>query len=264
MRHSNLIIGISMLLAAILTVSASADVISLNFATGPDPAAGGSNASDDMAPGTSAGAVFVPQWNDLHLANGTLGSLVNNLGAVTTASATWASNGTYAIGNPDNTGNYELMNTQIDERSSGFAGANPATVSVTGIPNGIAASYAVYVYYNAVSGADTVHGAYTIGSTTYYTSNNTFDGSTFTRETNTTAPVIGQPAPPYTAGANYVEFTNLHGSSFNLSVSAQEFRGEINGIQIVSVVPEPSSIALLCAGGVSLLVVGGKRLRRRA
>jgi hypothetical protein len=254
MRRSTLIAGISMLLVGFLTVSASADTISLDFATGADPGAGGSNPSDTMAPGTSAGAVFVPHWNNLYLANGTLGSLVNSAGAITTASATWASNGTYATGNPDNTGNYQMMNTEIDERASGpFVGANPATVTVSGLSGpGV---YDVYVYYNAVTVPNTVHAAYTIGSTTYYTSNNTFDGTTFTRETNTT------PGGPYTAGANFVEFLDVTGSSFTLIDSAESFRGEINGIQIVGV-PEPSSLVALCGLGLAGLFVAVRRRRK--
>ena len=60
-------------LGGFLSVAASAAVISLDFATGADTAAGGSNTPDTMAAGTSAGTIFVPNWNNLYLANGSLG-----------------------------------------------------------------------------------------------------------------------------------------------------------------------------------------------
>ncbi len=148
-----------------------------------------------------------------------------------------------------------MMNTEIDERSSGFSGANPATVTVSGLSS-FAGAYDVYVYYNAISGPGTVHAAYTIGSTTYYTSNSTFDGSTFIRETNTSS------SGPYTTGANYVEFVGVTGSSFTLTDNPENFRGEINGIQIVGV-PEPSSLVALGGLAVAGLVMAARRRRKQ-
>ncbi len=117
----------------------------------------------------------------------------------------------------------------------------------------------MYVYYNAVTNGS-VFSTYTIGSTSYYAAaNDHFDGSTFIRETNTTS---GGPTGTYVTNANYVEFTNVTGSSFTLTADPQNFRAEINGIQIVSV-PEPASFSLLALSGIGLAMAMRRRRRNK-
>ncbi len=145
LRISSLLIAVGVI-CMLPVASAQAAAISLDFSTGADPNAGGSNTPDTMAPGTSAGAVYLSHWNNLYTLSGTQGSLMDSTGATTTASVTWNSNGTYQIGNPDNTGNYQMMNTEIDERSPWGTGPYTATVAVSSLPASISSGpYDVYV-----------------------------------------------------------------------------------------------------------------------
>ncbi|BDS07843.1 hypothetical protein NT6N_28830 [Oceaniferula spumae] len=58
---------------------------------------------------------------------------------------------------------------------------------------------------------------------------------------------------------NYIVLSGISGSSYNLSaqgagaLSGSPLRAPINGIQIIQVVPEPSTTALLALGSLALI-----------
>jgi hypothetical protein len=216
-------VGLALLVivAIQLSISADAQVISINFAGGGGPGAPTSLAATDVA-----GVVAVANWNNATGSVGTLNSLIDNNGAATTASVSYTSNNTWTTGIPNTNANERLMQGYLD--TTDIIGT---TVTVTGLPS---ATYNVYVYtLGDESGRE---GAYTIGT-----------------NTQNTSPTL--PFSNFVLGDNYALLEGVTGTSFTLTANAVDFRAPINGIQI-AVVPGPSSLctfALLLSPGIWLL-----------
>ena len=215
---------------------ALATSIAINF--GAEQGPGGSNVTGP------AGVLSTSTWNNLVGANGAQSALIDGVGNTTGVSVTWAATTTWAttgLGEENNTappGNdRNLMTGYLDPA------VNPATVSLSGLATALPGTYDVYVYITGgVSGRG---GEYEIGS----------DLQTH----HTTAPFDGTFSEGSTG--NYLNFSDVAGDAFTLSVTPTDFRAPINGIELVSraaPVPEPGlGVSLAC------LLSGVLMVRRR-
>jgi hypothetical protein len=258
-----------------------ADIISINFTGGnggPFPLQ-----TTDAAGVTAARAAeqsaalledpFVRNWNN---ADGTSGSLpaltlasggpALGVSAAWTAPSIWSINTTVGS-NLSGGANPQMMRGYLD--FSGNGDGAQTTVTVSGlVPLG--ASYQVIVYFDG----DNV-GAWRVGQ---YTLNDGFTNTSVTGEDsenvnfnsgggNNANGLFQMPAPggsgnvnwpnhPNNSEGNYLVFSGLTGSSFTLTAVGGSNAGgtpgvrraPVNGIQIVGVVPEPGSLALLTLG----------------
>jgi hypothetical protein len=220
----------------VAAASADAAVISFNFTTTGN--FGNINAAaSTMAPDVTAGVVPVANWNNsVGGTSGTVGSLTDDSGAVTTASVGYS-------GGESNWGNDHAVTTGNGRMMVGMFGnglkSPQATFSL--LPYD---SYDVYVY--VVQGSFGSAGVHTItanGGPAEYVRHQNWNG-TFV-ESNWTDSAATAPA------GNYVKFTGVTGSTL---VVADTFTndGGITGIQIVAV-PEPASIAALGLAGLAIL-----------
>lgn len=217
--------------------SVRGQAISLNFSGGggisPDPAT-----ATLVGPAQFAGVVPVANWNNAGGRSGTLVGLVDSAGAITAATATWNSNGTYAVTaiNAATSGNHALMKAHLDARAAGFGSPTDATLSITGIPVAFS-NYDVYIYFDADTNNGSVDSNYNIGAQTYYMRDTTTFAGTFTQATGTTTATR-------TAGANFAKFSNLSGNSFTLTADSEAFRAQVSGVQIVARAAVGASVSL--------------------
>ena len=227
----------------VLGSAATAQTVSVNFVGGNGP-----TTPTPMDPTEVAGVVPVPNWNNAAGANapgGTPMSLVDSTGAATALTVDWeGSPGTYSSGIPNTPGNFRMMVGYLDQ--GGGPPYTTTTVTVAGL--NAATTYGVYVYASGdVPGRV---GMYTIGSQTYYlTNNSTFNGA-FTQVTST-VPTTN----PSTAGVgNYMIFTVSGKTTFTLSATPTNFRSPVNAIQIVNLSVVPAAPTALTALGTNNLV----------
>ncbi len=233
--------------------------IAVKFASEqPGAGAPGSNV------GGAAGVLGTVTWNNLTGANsGAPAPLNADVGGALTptlATVSWTSNGTWSstgAGEENNTApagdNRDLMAGYLD---TGGVGEPPVSITVAGLPDLTADGFPFYdVYVYIKGGVNGRGGSYTIGSTTLnHVGDAAFNG-TFVEDTL---------EPGTTAGSNYLVFRGLSGSGFALNtlpLVGGPARAPVNGIEIVaSRVPEPSTLALL---GLGVITVGGIAWRRR-
>jgi hypothetical protein len=262
------------LCALALSLSASAQVLMLDF--GPTTVSGGSLTSSPYhsVPGSSAGST----WNKIELSDPTTGSLfwshdvlASNvsvaLGASDTNGSTiidLASNPTrsLSLGNPINTGIYAPTSVATDAIFSGTSKTDhlAAGVQVGGLTQG---TYDIYITArntntSAIQSQRLYAGAATASAT--------FDFSSYTANTLN---FVGSQANAWGENINYVKLTVfvaenqvLNIASLGLTTEGDEARGFLNSIQIVntSAVPEPATTALLAG---LLAVAGAAWFRRR-
>jgi hypothetical protein len=245
----------SILLLSPLAMESHGVAISVNFSGGPPLGAFDPPTAFALNPTDVAGVVPVANWNNAPSRTGTINNLVSSTGAATTASVTWAVNGTFQVAginaalSPDHT----MMKSHLDARfpAASFGTPEDAIVTFSNIP----ATFGVYdviVYFDADTANGTVNSNYTIGAQTFFVSDTTTFNGTFVQGTGTTA-------GSRSAGANYVRFNNLTAPSFIMTADSETFRAEVSGIQIVAhAIPEPASMALLLMGIPALVA------RRRA
>lgn len=231
----------------------------------------GDDASLNWSDGTTATGVY---YNALK--NGSSGSTVIVKGGWGSSNAnadgTAVNTGVYA-GNGAGTDGYMFSNTLTDNRAVGIQvfGLAPGTydIYVTGRNtdysataynmNFFASAGSVEVTATAVSGAGSSGGKLDLSSG-------------FAEETNTFANATDKTASwsfisGDAAASNYARFTvsiSAENPYLNLIAmgdsGAAMAQGILNSVQIVSVIPEPSSAALLA--GVGMLTVGACRRRR--
>ncbi|HEV8377700.1 MAG TPA: PEP-CTERM sorting domain-containing protein [Tepidisphaeraceae bacterium] len=279
---------LSAAVAAALAGVASAGPIGINYVETGD--AGVQNGTADaLLPTESAGAPGYAQvgWNNFGRWGQTV-AVNDSTGAATGATSTWDSANTWHVGSGTASPNAKLMQGYLDatgqpnnNTSPGypfFDNANKPETYITNLSGWLAAqgasAYNVVVYTDGdeVSGRKSEYWLQagsggdppgTLGpdltSHVFVSDTSNFSG-TFTQvplSANTLA----------TAGeGNFLVFTGLTADSFILrteeypsGVAGDALRAQINGIQIIAVVPEPASMSILALAGLGLL----SRRRRR-
>ncbi len=240
--------SLSMICASIASANPFATGIGVQFAAGGTP----------LTSGQSAGVVSQSNFNSLAGLNFSSQSLNDSNGNGTTATLTGGTGTNYSNGGP-NSNTDQILNSGLLNGSNA-----PYTFTVNNVPY---ASYSLIVYEldNSPRTEGTVLGTGTpIGN----------PGAVYLESP---APYPGSPSYTYVKGmsndptnptnnGNYVEFTNLHGSTLNFTIAipangpgdgnANVF---INGFQIINNTPEPSTFILGGIGLAGLFAVARRR-----
>lgn len=205
--------------------SASAATISVNF-TGNQPGV-------TLAPTDATGITPVSNWSNLDGGTGSAADLTDDSGTATTTDATWSASGGWSDGSA-NTGTPDanLLRGYLDDTT-----AEGPSVTLTNIP---------YANYNLII---------------YHSSDDTGLGD-WREVTLSTTDTGSAPGPVDQFGddpgfaSRTVSFSNLSGSSLTFSTPGRNGadRGTISGFQVVEVIPEPSSTAMLGLASLGLLI----------
>ena len=204
----------------------------------------------------SAGVVPQTNWTNASGAAGTLNDLIDDSGVATTADVTWVSALTWSWERSERdvpaNGDGTMFNGYLD--TTGNDGST--TVTITQIPYAV---YDLYVYidgenFNARPARFNVSpaGSPDTGTSIFVNDTANWNG-TFVEATAT--------ALPGTDGANYVLFSDLSMSDIVVFAEAETFRAVVNGVQIVSVIPEPSTLVLAGLGFIALIGIARRRRR---
>ena len=244
--------SLAIVAAAALAAASAAEAavvgtsINVNFTGGastnpPTPAV-------SLDPGDVTGVIPSANWTNAVGASGTLSNLVSDVNGVavpTAASINWNATGTWSTDSENNTS--QFLNAADEKLMSGYIDTNdndPKTITFSGLANG---TYDVYVYtLTAVNARDS--------------GNIAVEGVTkkSISLTSTTFVPGGGPGGDDDVGGIPGNFNLYPGvlvtdGNIDISLNAQTFRTAINGIQIVTVVPEPAALSVLAVGGLGLL-----------
>lgn len=191
-----------------------------------------------LEPTDVAGVIGRNHWNNTNGYFGGPTALMDSAGMPTTVSVSWTSAYDYRWvafhtgTDPDS----KLTNGEFEAETG-----TKAVVTITGVPYSL---YDVYVYFGSQNNGKKGNGTLTPGggtpTTIYYRSNDGYTSPYFQgyQEAIGTNDLNSNPS-------NYMVFHNVTSSSFVYSQqkSAGEIYGTgIHGIQIISVVPEPSAL----------------------
>lgn len=260
--------------------AALADVsIGINFVGGSESLPSFSNGGpvNVMQPSEIAGLVPQAFWNNAGIGwqnntsanrTGTLasGTIRDSIGAtVSRLSMTWNGYATFSTSIVEQPGNNRMMKGLLDAGPTTAA----STVTITGVPaDYCAAGYDLLVYFDGehtVGSQDRVGRWRVHGGTTAYAP---LLGEIFGRDpvgvnfSGTFIEATGTSVSSATTG-NYVRFVGLHAPSLTLEalgVGGDVPRAPVNGIQIVSSVPEPGAFGILA---VTMFGLGAYTWRRR-
>ena len=226
-------------LAALVVGSAHASLISVDF----------NNTTDGAwtITGTeTAGPLSSAYWNSTTTASGTIGSLLDDSGATTTASITWSAVAQWTNGDGNSTTDRQLAHSYLDETAS-----NAISITMSNIP------YAQYRVYGLVASDNMtairnwdVNGAWVLGG-----NNSTTAAAYGTVAANITAHgVAWTKIDPGVTTGNYwtIETT---GGTLNITglVRSGTVRGSITGL-IVEQIPEPATLGVVMASLAAMLV----------
>lgn len=234
-------------------VTASAASISVNFSY---------NGSYNLAPGDTAGVEAVANWNNVASASQTGTTTTNDLidsDGNTTSTSLTNFNAFWRDGTDTSTPDSTLNSSYTNGIAQGTS-----TISVSGLSGDFLSNgYTVILYLSGTDGmgVDTAaeFGADVNGGTEQWIRairrtpvNGTFSSTTFATEDE---------AQSSSSESNYIMFTGITGSSFDLNIhgdpdtTAQWGRPAIKGIQIVAnPIPEPSSSALIGLAGLAFIM----------
>jgi len=245
------------LLFAVSPAASAQTIISANFT--------GSSSSTDGDPSflsfnQMAGVVPASNFNNADgFTNGIISDVTDNSGTIV--------NGLSIAYNASSEGiNAATASTPNQDLLNGFIAGNStaaATTTISGLPSSFG-TYDLYVYL-----ADTASttAAYTYESGT--SAQGLFVGTPTTASAQTAMAATSSSGPftraTATTPGNYLLFSGLSGSTFQLSATAATGQAPINGFQIVSdtpasPAPEPSQVAVL---GVAALGLAGLAFRAR-
>jgi len=179
-----------------------------------------------MAASEVAGVVAEANWNQAKGASSTSAmSLVDQNGAATGATITWAADNGYNLPIADQPGNVRMMRGYLDNDKG-----DATVVTVSGLP-AVSGGYKVYVYADGSNGANSRTGIYQISGSDITTAsssltdlaNTNFDGS-FAQANNSAGNYV-------MLGVNATAFTL---SAIPITASSSAERAPLNGIQIVA------------------------------
>ena len=220
---------------------AQAAVVSVNFGPG----------SNNLAPSDNAGqpGSLVSQWYNISSV-ASFTDIPDDAGLSTSLDVTVQSGGQFSSWSSGTAQQNMIFGVFGDRSGQGLT----STLSFADVPY---AMYDVVVYLGKAPWENSRQVDTTIGSTTYFSTVNSFDGTTFTQSTATTSG--GRDA------GNYVIFSGLSLANFDLTATftspdANAWGSGISGVQIVQSIPEPGSYAAL-AGGLALGLVALRRRR---
>lgn len=210
--------------------------VGLNFVGGRSGGggAGTGGTAGNLVTGT-AGVVTQGNWNNALGSNGGPFALVDSDGNATGATATWSGvpNSWTVSGDAAADGNAQLMNGYVDTNTT-----STTTLQVMDVPYHL---YDVIVYFD--------------GDGTGRSGNYTVNGMTVLGADNANWPVgagggVFDDATNDNVG-NFIRFSGLSGG-LNATAMAANFRGPVNGIQIINI-PEPATVALLGMVGIAAI-----------
>jgi len=213
-----------------LAMISNAATISVNFTQG--------NANQQMLTTTSAGIEAQMNWNNTTGVTGTAAALNDSDGTATSASVSWSAAGTWGDAEADTDASVPVGNAQVARGylDDGNAG-NGVDWTVSGITY---TTYTAHIYF----ATDTNGGTY-----------RPFDVNGASQSTTGTKNRYG--TQPNWDATNSFTVTGLSGNFVVDGLIRDGVnRGSVAGFQIVdtTIVPEPSSTALLGLGGLALLM----------
>ncbi len=228
--------------ALLLAGPAHAALIDVQFQS---PGGGGSSGTTGVA--YTGGAVVGgagDSWNHIQTSSGSM-AVNTSTGAVSGITFTWSTSGIYGL----SPGSSTFAATSYVNLMQSFAvthSGNPAmSLGYHGLTPGQA--FSLYIYGQSDGGSPN------------YGSTITVNGSTQTALQTVTSSFV--------LGSNYLLFNGVADASGNISVSALTAPGkseaDINGMQLVTQVPEPASALLLGAGVIGLAAAQGRRRQGR-
>ena len=227
-------------LAASITSVTHADVVSVNFREN------NGNPNQLIAPTTVAGGgpgVGVSNWNDGLGATGAITDAVDDTGVATTLDLTWTCGGTWGDGSANTDADTGVGNAQLQRGYLDDNQGNPISITITQIPY---ASYDLVVYFSTDTGGDN-YGDITV----------TDGNGAVTATTTGTKELWG--TNPNIDDTNSLRVSGLTGDlTINTPNRIGGIRHSISGVQVIGVIPEPSSALLLALSGAVML---GRRKR---
>ncbi len=212
----------------------------------------------DLTSSTSAGVVAQTNWNNLTGGSVAATAVNDDSGTLLATTVQVQTQWSYTTGAGTSDGNHSLMHTALDN------GGGEMGFVVTGIPYAV---YDVIIYHEG--GSDDGRGGPffirdTDGGNAIIASQVSYDTSTFSG-TFVDASTVGDPAGSGITGgdtvvnSNYVRFNGLTLANIGIRSDAANplgiptDRAPIAGMQIIEVIPEPSTTALLGLGGLALI-----------
>lgn len=245
-------------LAFAFSASSQAATISINFTE--NGSVDSTMLAGDVA-GVAGPATRVSNWNNVPGGDNSASNLVYSDGTNSGASVQiTGSIGAYHLDHAVTTGDDRMWKGYADFNE------NPGMLSFTNL--NLTGTFDVYVYFDGNNGTDWRNASFTLGATTFTGEDS--EGVSWGVGNNSgkvyQLPVAGGtgnaawPNSPNNSEGNYVVFSGVSGSSFDLEVVGGDHAGtftraSINGIQIVQV-PEPST---LLSGAIGLMLM----IRRR-
>lgn len=228
------------LLSLTAATLAQAAVVSVNF--GP--------AGNNLAPADAVGqpGSLANQWYNINSVS-SFTDIPDDAGLTTSLDVTVQSGGQFSSWSSGTAQQNLIYGVFGDRGGQGLS----STLSFSDVPY---AMYDVVVYLGKAPWESNRQVDTTIGSTTFFSTVASFDGTTFTPSAATTSG--GRDA------GNYVIFSGLSGANFDLiatftSPDANAWGSGISGVQIAQAIPEPSSYVALAG----VLALGLVALRRR-
>ena len=232
-------------LSIFAAVTTQAQLINVDFNqnNGAGWGGGGIDPGPTMS-GAAATGTAGDQWNGVNVNNGAGISLFYASGGASGVTMSFTSGGGYDANEPVWGGNSPFNSTPYQNLMEDYLFTGPTTITLAGLlPN---QAYSLFLY----NAADNNSGV----RTTMFTVNGNNLSSTWDATSSTLI-----------AGVTYVNYSSALSDGTGglvINVAGVGGEGDINGFQLLKVVPEPSGLALFSAG--LLVLLGYRRGFRRS
>ena len=238
------LLGLLLASALVCGSTAHAQIIAINFTGGA-----GSNGQIDTHTPTGAVTVYPDFWNELNGASGSQTGLIETDGTVDPAGSTVLSTTsiTYSSEDPYLTNDHNLGNLLDGYLDGNGASENPpvanghVTVTLTNIPFAVYDVYAYIAPYIGHSQSSASIGSETLSFATDDPADTSF---TTNSDPNADHPIV-----------NTLLFSGVTGSSFTFVENGNNNNTSVGlaGIEIVEVIPEPGTWAMMGLGALGLI-----------